>query len=68
MMKKASRNEERFFFVRNKKLSNLSSITAGRAETNIRTTSETGSNGQPGNTGDTAICNDGKQVATIPVD
>ncbi|MEI3791425.1 MULTISPECIES: grasp-with-spasm system A modified peptide [Chryseobacterium] len=56
-----------FSSLENKKMSNLVNITGG-TETNVRTTSETGPNGQPGNTGDTAICNDGKQVATVTVD
>ncbi|MCT2407030.1 grasp-with-spasm system A modified peptide [Chryseobacterium antibioticum] len=67
-MKKLQGMKNDFSSLENKKLSNLSSITGGRAETNIRTTSETGPNGQPGNTGDTAVCNDGKQVGTITVD
>ncbi|OCA67937.1 hypothetical protein BBI01_20835 [Chryseobacterium artocarpi] len=51
----------------NKKLANTISIIGG-GSTNEKTTSETGSNGQPGNSGDTVICVDGKQVAVLTID
>ncbi|AZA46886.1 hypothetical protein EG346_01030 [Chryseobacterium carnipullorum] len=67
-MKKLQGMKNGFSSLENKKLNNPGNITGGRAETSIRTTSETGPNGNAGNTGDTAICNDGKHVATITVD
>jgi hypothetical protein len=70
IMKKLQGMKSGFSSLENKKLSNLANINGGLiiGETNIRTTSETGPNGKPGNTGDTQVCNDGKHVATITLD
>ncbi len=64
---KINRHEEKLLFFGNKKLANTKSIIGGGA-TNEKTTSESGPNGQPGNTGDTVICVDGKQVAVLTID
>ncbi len=55
-----------FSSLENKKLKNSKVIFGGG--TNVRTTQETGANGNPGNTGDTKIINDGKVHSTITVD
>ncbi|KMQ58478.1 hypothetical protein ACM46_22530 [Chryseobacterium angstadtii] len=55
-----------FSSLENKKLKNSKMIFGGG--TNVRTTEPTGPNGQPGNTGDTRILNDGKAHSTITVD
>lgn len=66
-MKKLQGMKNGFSSLENKKL-NSPKIIMGGLSTNVRTTSPTGANGNPGNTGDTAICNDGKQVATLEID
>ncbi|MBV8326247.1 hypothetical protein [Chryseobacterium sp.] len=55
-----------FSSLENKKLKNSKMIFGGN--TNVRTTEETGPNGQPGNTGDTRLFNDGTAHSTITVD
>ncbi|MBL1223217.1 grasp-with-spasm system A modified peptide [Chryseobacterium sp. L7] len=55
-----------FSSLENKKLKNSKVIFGGG--TNVRTTQETAPNGQPGNTGDTRLLNDGKPHSTITVD
>lgn len=58
-----------FSSLENKKLSNPGNILGGYVkDTNERTTSESGPNGRPGNTGDTVLYNDGKKVATLEID
>lgn len=66
-MKKLTGMKRNFSSLENKKLANTKSIIGGGA-TNEKTTSESGPNGQPGNTGDTVICVDGKQVAVLTID
>ncbi|WP_228414334.1 grasp-with-spasm system A modified peptide [Chryseobacterium sp. CH21] len=66
-MKKLNGMKSSFSSLENKKLANTRSIIGGGA-TNEKSTCETGPNGQPGNTGDTIICIDGKQVATMTID
>ncbi|PWN60289.1 grasp-with-spasm system A modified peptide [Chryseobacterium viscerum] len=66
-MKKLNGMKRDFSSLENKKLANTRSIIGGGA-TNEKSTCETGPNGQPGNTGDTVICVDGKQVAVLTID
>ncbi|VEH19096.1 putative peptide modification target [Chryseobacterium nakagawai] len=65
-MKKLIGMKRNFSSLENKKLSNSKIIFGGG--TNVRTTSETGPNGNPGNTGDTKMYNDGQHVATLEID
>lgn len=66
-MKKLNGMKSGFSSLENKKLANTRSIIGGGA-TNEKTTSPSGPNGEPGNTGDTIICIDGEQVATLTID
>ncbi|UZT96933.1 grasp-with-spasm system A modified peptide [Chryseobacterium fluminis] len=56
-----------FASLENNKLKNMNSVIGGGA-TNIRTTTPTGPDGSPGNTGDTKMFNDGKFVGTLSID
>ncbi|MEJ5102202.1 hypothetical protein WH267_00495 [Chryseobacterium sp. MYb328] len=65
-MKKLVGMKRNFSSLENRKLKNSKVIFGGG--TNTRTTSETGANGNPGNTGDTKLYNDGELVATLEID
>jgi hypothetical protein len=65
-MKKLQGMKNNFSSLENKELKNSKVIFGGG--TNVRTTSETGPNGNPGNTGDTVLYNDGKKVSTLEID
>lgn len=67
-MKKLQGMKKNFSSLENKKLNNPANIIGGIAESSTRTTEETGPNGNPGNTGDTRMYNDGVLVATLEID
>lgn len=56
-----------FASLENNKLKNMNSVIGGAA-TNVRTTEQTGPSGEPGNTGDTKMFNDGRLVGTMTLD
>ncbi|CEJ70320.1 hypothetical protein SAMN05421866_3454 [Chryseobacterium oranimense] len=68
-MKKLQGMKKDFSSLENKKMNNPANIIGGRLpETNTRTTSESGPSGEPGNTGDTVLYDDGVKVATLKID